>query len=60
MTMYKIIVTKWRHDASWNLVNIGSGNGLLPDSTEPLPEPMLNYYPRGLWYQFKAQRTLSF
>ena len=25
------------------LVNIGSGNGLLPDSTKPLPEPMLTY-----------------
>ena len=25
------------------LVNIGSGNGLLPDGTKPLPEPMLNY-----------------
>ena len=24
-------------------VNIGSGNGLLPDSTKPLPEPMLTY-----------------
>ena len=23
------------------LVNIGSGNGLLPDGTQPLPEPML-------------------
>ena len=23
------------------LVNIGSGNGLVPDSTKPLPEPML-------------------
>ena len=23
-------------------VNIGSGNGLLPDGTKPLPEPMLN------------------
>ena len=22
-------------------VNTGSGNGLLPDSTKPLPEPML-------------------
>ena len=22
-------------------VNIGSGNGLLPDDTKPLPEPML-------------------
>ena len=25
-------------------VNIGSGNGLLPDGTKPLPEPMLTYY----------------
>ena len=23
-------------------VNIGSGNGLLPDGTKPLPEPLLN------------------
>ena len=23
--------------------NIGSGNGLLPDGTKPLPEPMLTY-----------------
>ena len=27
--------------ASENLVNIGSGNGLLPDGTKPLPKPML-------------------
>ena len=25
-------------------VNIGSGNGLLPDGTKPLPEPMLMYH----------------
>ena len=25
-------------------VNISSGNGLLPDSTKPLPEPILNYH----------------
>ena len=30
--------------ASQNLVNIGSGNGLLPDGTKPLPEPMLIYH----------------
>ena len=29
----------WPSDAIW--VNIGSGNGLLPDGTKPLPEPML-------------------
>ena len=25
------------------LVNIGSGNGLVPSGTKPLPEPMLSY-----------------
>ena len=25
-------------------VNIGSGDGLLPDGTKPLPEPMLIYH----------------
>ena len=29
--------------ASQILVNTGSGNGLLPDGTEPLPEPVLIY-----------------
>ena len=29
-------------DKIW--VNIGSGNGLLPDGTKPLPEPMLTDY----------------
>ena len=28
-------------DKDW--VNNGSGNGLLPDGTKPLPEPMLTY-----------------
>ena len=27
--------------ASWNLVDIASGNGLLPDSTKALPQPIL-------------------
>ena len=31
----------WHHMATDIWVNFGSGNGLLPDSTEPLPEPML-------------------
>ena len=26
------------------LDNIGSGKGLLPDGTKPLPEPMLTYH----------------
>ena len=25
-------------------VNIGLGNGLLPDGTKPLPKPMLTYH----------------
>ena len=29
--------------ATWIYVNIGSGDGLLPDGTKPLPEPMLTY-----------------
>ena len=28
-------------------VNIGLGNGLLPDGTKPLPEPMLTYHQKG-------------
>ena len=31
-------------DALEILVNTGSGNGLLPDGTKPLPEPMLTYH----------------
>ena len=38
----------WRELTHWGLVaeiwvTIGSGNGLLPDGTKPLPEPMLTY-----------------
>ena len=29
-------------------VNIGPGNGLLPDDTKPLPEPMLTYHQLGI------------
>ena len=51
---------------TWNLVNIGSDNGLLPDGTKPLPEPMLTNHKWGLvaftWGQFhgKCSRYLSF
>ena len=37
-----IVNSLWPSDAIY--VNIGSGNGLLPDSTKPLPDPMLTYY----------------
>ena len=32
--------------ADIDLGYIGSGNGLAPDATKPLPEPMLTYYQR--------------
>ena len=36
-----IIVFLWHHISSYNLANIGPGNGLLPDGTKPLPELIL-------------------
>ena len=39
-------------------INIGSGNGLLPDDTKPLPEPMLTNHQWGIltfiWEQFHS------
>ena len=43
----QLIVAWWRHMVTKILVNIGSGNGLLPDDTKPLPEPMLTYHKYG-------------
>ena len=40
----QLIVAQWHHMASLNLVNVGLGNGLLPNGTKPLPEPMLIYH----------------
>ena len=44
-------------------VNIGLGNGLLPDSTKPLPEPILTYHESHsvtfMWWQFH-RRYLSY
>ena len=40
-------------------VNSGSGNGLLPDGTKPLPEPMLTYHQLGrvafTWWQYSLE-----
>ena len=44
---YKTILNtamKWCHMATEIWVNIGSGNGLLPDGIKPLPEPTLTYH----------------
>ena len=34
----------------WSLVNIGSGNGLVPSGNKPLHEPMLTYIPVAIWH----------
>ena len=42
-------------------VNIGSGNGLLPDGTKPLPEPTLTYYQNvfyGIPFRLISQEVL--
>ena len=40
------VYSLWPSDAmaTQTYVNISSGNGLLYDSTKPLPEPMLSYH----------------
>ena len=42
--MSYLIEAYWRHLATAIWVNIGSGSGLVPDGTKPLPEPILNYH----------------
>ena len=39
----QLIVVQWSHMATYNLITIDSGNGLLPDGAEPLSETMLTY-----------------
>ena len=45
---------KWRHMEIWT--NTGSGHGLMPDSTKPLPETILTYHQSSLvasiWEKF--------
>ena len=40
---WKYFLTHCCEVTPYNLVNIGSDNGLLPEGTKPLPEPMLTY-----------------
>ena len=44
MAFNQHIVASWRHMMTEIWVNIGLGNGLLPDDTKPLAEAMLNCY----------------
>ena len=37
----------------WSLVDIGSGNGLVPSGNKPLPEPMLSYRRRVLIFSIQ-------
>ena len=39
-----MIVAYWHYMESCTLVNIGLGNGSVPDGTELLPEPVLMYH----------------
>ena len=43
-----LIVALLPHMTLEILDNTGSGDGLLPDGTRPLPEPMLTNHKRGL------------
>ena len=40
-------------------VNIGSGNGLVPDGTKPLPEPMLTNHQWGIHMIVISQEMLK-
>ena len=40
VSLNKLIGPRWCHITSQDLVSIGLGNGLLPDSTKPWPEPV--------------------
>ena len=39
----------WYHMMTKIWVNLGSGNGLMPHGTKPLPEPMLTFIKGVLW-----------
>ena len=45
----------WRHMATYILMNICSGNGLVPDGTKPLHEPPLTDNQRGSGEFFPKQ-----
>ena len=51
----------WPSDAIWQYiwVNIGSGNGFMPDSNKPLTEPMLIDNEWFLWHTPQSSFTVS-
>ena len=46
--VYKFAVTS--HIFQWQLVNIGSGSGLVLSGNEPLPEPILTQIYVAIWF----------
>ena len=58
-TLGCIVNSLWRHLAAWIAFNIGSGNGLVPDGTKPLPEPMLTYDQEGIHRMALAEEHLK-
>ena len=53
------IVAWWCDMVTLTQFNIGSGNGLLPDGTKPLPEPMLTFISEVLWHSPESNFTVS-
>ena len=43
-------MAQWRNMVTKIWINIGSGNGLVPDGTKQLPEPMLILISEVLWH----------
>ena len=50
-----IKISSW--GSYWQFVSIGWGNGLVPEGTEPLPEPMLTKIHTAMWHH---QVSLSY
>ena len=48
--IFQVIGAKRCHVVTQICINPGSGNGLLPDSTKPLPELMLCYHQYNFWH----------
>ena len=54
-----IITPSWRHMTKFISVNIGAGNGLLPDGPKPLPEPILTNHQWGFFCGIRLRTTLQ-
>ena len=54
VSFISLIEAQWHRIATGIWVNNGSDNGLLPDVTKPLPEPMLTYHHYGNYASSKG------